>query len=126
MGAMNVFFFLMIRRPPRSTLFPYTTLFRSLSRRNLLTLALALPLMPAGFTAPAAAQDAAPIRIATTTGMIADLAENIGGERVEVVSLMGPGVDPHLYKPSAGDIRRLEEADIIFYNGLELERSEES
>src|SRR3712207_8750839 len=81
MGAMNVFFFLMIRRPPRSTLFPYTTLFRSLSRRNLLTLALALPLTPAGFTAPAAAQDAAPIRITTTTGMIADLAENIGGDR---------------------------------------------
>jgi manganese/zinc/iron transport system substrate-binding protein len=34
---------------------------------------------------------------------------------------MGPGVDPHLYKPSAGDIRKLEGADIIFYNGLELE-----
>jgi len=53
--------------------------------------------------------------------MIGDLARNIGGERVDVVSLMGPGVDPHLYKPSAGDIRKLEGADIIFYNGLELE-----
>lgn len=69
----------------------------------------------------ALAQDAAPIRITTTTGMIADLAANIGGERVDVQSLMGPGVDPHLYKPSAGDIRKLEDADIIFYNGLELE-----
>jgi len=67
------------------------------------------------------AQDAAPIKITTTTGMIADLAANIGGDRVEVVSLMGPGVDPHLYKPSAGDIGKLEDADLIFYNGLELE-----
>jgi manganese/zinc/iron transport system substrate-binding protein len=69
----------------------------------------------------ALAQDSAPIQITTTTGMIADLAANIGGDRVEVVSLMGPGVDPHLYKPSAGDISKLEDADIIFYNGLELE-----
>jgi manganese/zinc/iron transport system substrate-binding protein len=53
--------------------------------------------------------------------MIGDLVQNIGGDRVEVVSLMGPGVDPHLYKPSAGDVGRLEEADIIFYGGLELE-----
>src|SRR5215207_10654 len=90
------------------------------SRRHLLALGLAVPMALTGYTA--AAQDAgASIRITTTTGMIADLAENIGGDRVEVESLMGPGVDPHLYKPSAGDIRRLEEADVIFYNGLELE-----
>lgn len=53
--------------------------------------------------------------------MIGDLAANIGGDRVEVTSLMGQGVDPHLYKPSAGDIRTLEDADVIFYNGLERE-----
>jgi manganese/zinc/iron transport system substrate-binding protein len=61
------------------------------------------------------------IQVVATTGMVADLVKNVGGERVEVAALMGPGVDPHLYKPSAGDIRRLESADIIFYNGLELE-----
>ena len=93
-----------------------------LSRRHVLALGLALSLTFTSFAPLAAAQDAGePIRITTTTGMIADLAENIGGDRVEVVSLMGPGVDPHLYKPSAGDIRRLEEANVIFYNGLELE-----
>jgi manganese/zinc/iron transport system substrate-binding protein len=93
-----------------------------MSRRHLLALGAVLPVALTGFAAPTAAQDAgAPIRITTTTGMIADLAENIGGDRVEADSLMGPGVDPHLYKPSAGDIRRLEEADVIFYNGLELE-----
>lgn len=62
-----------------------------------------------------------PINVTATTGMIADIVKNVGLERVNVTSLMGPGVDPHLYKPTAGDIRKLEQADIIFYNGLELE-----
>jgi manganese/zinc/iron transport system substrate-binding protein len=61
------------------------------------------------------------INVVTTTGMIADTVANVGGERVEVTALMGPGVDPHLYKASASDVNRLDEADIIFYNGLELE-----
>ena len=61
------------------------------------------------------------INIVTTTGMIADIAKNIGGERVQVTALMGPGVDPHLYKASEGDVRLLQEADVIFYNGLHLE-----
>ena len=62
-----------------------------------------------------------PIRIVTTIGMIADLAKNIGGEMVEVTSLMGTGVDPHLYKASAGDVTLISEADLILYNGLHLE-----
>jgi manganese/zinc/iron transport system substrate-binding protein len=62
-----------------------------------------------------------PVKVTTTTGMIADLAANIGAERVDVAGLMGPGVDPHLYKPSASDVEKLEGADIILYNGLELE-----
>jgi manganese/zinc/iron transport system substrate-binding protein len=61
------------------------------------------------------------IRVVATTSMISDLARTIGGERVEVTGLMGPGVDPHLYKASAGDVTRLEQADIVFYNGLHLE-----
>jgi manganese/zinc/iron transport system substrate-binding protein len=61
------------------------------------------------------------INITATVGMIADIARNVGGERVQVTALMGPGVDPHLYKPSYSDVRRLEEADIIFYGGLDLE-----
>ncbi|MCS6800802.1 MAG: zinc ABC transporter substrate-binding protein [Chloroflexota bacterium] len=62
-----------------------------------------------------------PLRIVATTGIVADLVRNIGGERVEVTALMGPGVDPHLYRPTAGDVRRLETADALFYHGLELE-----
>lgn len=62
-----------------------------------------------------------PIRVTATTGMVADLARNIGGERVTVTGLMGPGVDPHLYKARESDVRALQDADIIFYNGLHLE-----
>jgi manganese/zinc/iron transport system substrate-binding protein len=61
------------------------------------------------------------IRAVATTGMVADAVQNIGGERVAVTALMGPGVDPHLYKASAGDVERLQQADIIFYSGLHLE-----
>ncbi len=61
------------------------------------------------------------IMIATTTNVITDLVENIGGDRVQVTGLMGPGVDPHLYRPSAGDLKRLQGADLVFYNGLDLE-----
>jgi manganese/zinc/iron transport system substrate-binding protein len=61
------------------------------------------------------------IRVVTTIGMIADLAERVGGERVEVAGLMGPGVDPHLYKASEGDVIRMAAADVVFYNGLHLE-----
>ncbi|HZG14194.1 MAG TPA: zinc ABC transporter substrate-binding protein [Candidatus Bathyarchaeia archaeon] len=60
-------------------------------------------------------------RITTTTGMVADIVANVGGDKVSVTHLMGPGVDPHLYKASQGDIKRIEEADLIFYSGLHLE-----
>lgn len=62
-----------------------------------------------------------PIRVVTTIGMITDIVQNVGGERVQVTGLMGPGVDPHLYKASEGDVTRMAEADAIFYNGLHLE-----
>lgn len=70
------------------------------------------------------ADQAAPsgrLRVACTTGMVADLARNVGGERVEVDCLMGPGVDPHYYKASQGDLERLSRAGVILYNGLFLE-----
>lgn len=61
------------------------------------------------------------IKVTTTIAQIADAVKHIGGERVMVSSLMGPGVDPHLYQATQGDIKKLAEADIIFYNGLQLE-----
>jgi len=61
------------------------------------------------------------LNIVTTTTMITDLVENIGGDHINVQGLMGSGVDPHLYKASEGDVSKLANADIIFYNGLHLE-----
>jgi len=61
------------------------------------------------------------LNIVTTTTMITDLVTNIGGDKVQVQGLMGSGVDPHLYKASEGDVSKLFDADIVFYNGLHLE-----
>src|SRR5262245_22384533 len=62
-----------------------------------------------------------PIQVVCTTGMVADLAKNIGGEHVSVTALMGAGVDPHLYTASPADVSKLNGADIILYSGLHLE-----
>ena len=61
------------------------------------------------------------LNVVTTTSMITDLVKNIGGDSINVQGLMGSGVDPHLYKASEGDVSKLVNADIIFYNGLHLE-----
>jgi manganese/zinc/iron transport system substrate-binding protein len=66
-------------------------------------------------------KDDGKITIVTTTGIIADCITNIVGDNAEVISLMGAGVDPHLYKASQGDVSKLGNADIIIYNGLHLE-----
>lgn len=64
---------------------------------------------------------AEPTRVVATTTMVADLVASIGGERVEVIGMMGAGVDPHLYKAKASDLTRLQQAEVVFYNGLNLE-----
>lgn len=62
-----------------------------------------------------------PIHVVCTTGMVADLVRNVGGDKVKVSQIMGEGVDPHLYKASPGDVNALNGADAIFYSGLHLE-----
>src|SRR5689334_22097844 len=62
-----------------------------------------------------------PMKVVCTTGPVADMVRNVGGEHVNVTALMGPGVDPHLYKAVPSDIEQLDAADAIFYNGLHLE-----
>lgn len=62
-----------------------------------------------------------PVRVVATTNIIGDLVQQVGGDRVDLTTLMGPGVDPHLYKAREGDVQRMAEADIILYNGLDLE-----
>jgi len=61
------------------------------------------------------------LQVVTTTTMITDLVKNIGGDKIDIQGLMGAGVDPHLYKASAGDVSKLFNADVIVYSGLHLE-----
>ena len=61
------------------------------------------------------------LRIVATTGMIGDLVRRVVGDRGEVVVLMGEGIDPHLFTPTASDVRGLLAADVVFHNGLMLE-----
>ena len=62
-----------------------------------------------------------PLSVVATTGMIADTAARVAGDTAVVVGLMGPGVDPHLYKAGEADVRKLTGADLVLYNGLYLE-----
>lgn len=62
-----------------------------------------------------------PIRVTCTVGMLADIVEQIGGDRLEVTRLMGPGTDPHGYKTSPGDVKKLGSSDLILYCGHHLE-----
>ncbi len=79
-------------------------------------------LLLAGFlwTLPSAAADSR-LQLVATTGMVADVVREIGSEQVEVKGLMGPGVDPHLYRQTRSDITALSRADAVFWNGLYLE-----
>lgn len=62
-----------------------------------------------------------PLQVTCTIGMITDVAGIVGGDHAEVVGLMGAGVDPHTYKATQSDLRKLTGADVILYNGLHLE-----
>lgn len=72
-------------------------------------------------SAQALAENEAPLEVMTTVGMVGDVARRIGGECASVESLMGPGTDPHVYQASAGDVRALQNADMILYSGYSLE-----
>ena len=62
-----------------------------------------------------------PVRVVCTTTIVADVVQRVGGDRVEVEALMGPGVDPHKYVATAGDKAKLERAHLVLFNGLHLE-----
>ncbi|WP_227004087.1 metal ABC transporter solute-binding protein, Zn/Mn family [Salicibibacter halophilus] len=66
-------------------------------------------------------EEGEPIQVTTTIAQIDDIVENVGGEHVDSTPLMGPGTDPHVYQASHGDVELLEDADMIFWNGLNLE-----
>jgi manganese/zinc/iron transport system substrate-binding protein len=89
-------------------------------RRPSLICALLLPALLAACSRVESDPDGRPL-VVVTTGMIAEMVARVGGDDIQVEALMPAGVDPHLFKPSQGDVQRLGRADLIFYNGLHLE-----
>ncbi|WP_413450419.1 zinc ABC transporter substrate-binding protein [Georgenia phoenicis] len=88
--------------------------------RNLVAVASGLMLL-AACAGPADGTDDGRVSVTVTTTHAADLLRTVGGPHVEVTALMGPGVDPHLYRASQGDVHALVEADLVVYHGLFLE-----
>lgn len=71
---------------------------------------------------PAPNSSASPkLKVVATTGMVADMVRQIGGEQVELIQLMKSGIDPHLYKPNVDDVIAIKRAEVVFYNGFKLE-----
>jgi manganese/zinc/iron transport system substrate-binding protein len=92
-----------------------------ISPRLITALSLLAAIGAAGCAPPEPAASQGRLNVVTTVGMIRDVVQNVGGDHVHATGLMGPGVDPHLYKASEGDVRRLFRADVVFYGGLHLE-----
>lgn len=91
-----------------------------LSRRGLLA-AGAFTLATAALGAPAGAQNARKFKVITTFTIIADMARNVAGEAAEVESLTKPGAEIHNYQPTPGDLLKAQDAQLIIWNGLNLE-----
>lgn len=62
-----------------------------------------------------------PVRVTCTTTIVADVVLRVGGDRVGVQTLMGPGIDPHKHIPVSSDRAKLDDAHLVFFNGLHLE-----
>ena len=81
------------------------------------------PPTPAPATMPPAPAVAEPINVVTTTNIVADWVQAVGGDNVEVLSLLPPGADPHAYQPGAQDVAAIADADLVLAVGLGLEES---
>ncbi len=69
--------------------------------------------------------DSGKVQVVTTLPLFADFVREVGGERVEVTSLVPAGADPHTFEPSPSDVKKVAQADIAFANGLDLEPAAE-
>lgn len=75
----------------------------------------------ASLTAPALSAEDATVSAVATFSILGDIVGEIGGDRVQLTTLVGPDGDTHVYEPRPSDIRAVAEADILFMNGLGLE-----
>jgi len=103
----------------------------TLSRLSLVFLAGLLFTLPSTGCGPSSANTSSsseeraaieyPYKIVTTCAMVTDIVKIVAGDKADVQGLMGEGVDPHLYRPTRNDVKKLTEADVVFYSGLMLE-----
>ncbi|GAA3910213.1 metal ABC transporter substrate-binding protein [Halomonas cibimaris] len=84
-------------------------------------LAAALLLALLSVTAHSSARAAERVSVVASFAILADMVKNVGGEHVQVTSLIGPGSDAHSYSPSPGDVRTLSRARLVVFNGLNFE-----
>ncbi len=92
--------------------------------RRALSILILLPILTLLLAACAPAADAGDdgrLNVVATTGQIGDAVRFIGGDAIVARTLLGPGIDPHTYVATEGDLRTFQRADVIFYNGLHLE-----
>ena len=94
-----------------------------MKRPSMSALVALAPLALLLLTPPSFAQTPAPssLQVVASFSILADLVENVGGDAVQVTTLIGPGVDAHTYDPAPADLVVLAEADVIFENGLGFE-----
>ncbi|MGO4573520.1 metal ABC transporter substrate-binding protein [Microvirga sp. 2TAF3] len=90
------------------------------TRKSVLSLLLGC-LALAGTPLTAAAQTPEKLKVVATFSILGDLVRNVGGDRIEVTTLVGPNGDAHVYSPTPADGRRLAESRIVFTNGLKFE-----
>src|SRR5262245_56206978 len=88
-----------------------------ITRRHLLTATAAVAALLA--TAPAVAQEK--LKVLATFSILGDLVRNVGGDRVEVATLVGPNSDAHVYAPAPADAKKVADAKVVFTNGLGYE-----
>jgi zinc/manganese transport system substrate-binding protein len=91
-----------------------------LTRRSVVSL-LAGCLTLAASAVPAAAQTTEKLKVVASFSILGDMVRNVGGERIELATLVGPNGDAHVYSPTPADGRRLTEAKVVFTNGLKFE-----
>ncbi len=91
-------------------------------KKNLLILfTLVLPIIIMGCEKKSSFPENDKPNVVATTTLVGDLVHNIGGDKINLKTLMGPGIDPHMYKASAGDVTAMQKADMIIYSGIHLE-----
>ncbi|HLB47817.1 MAG TPA: zinc ABC transporter substrate-binding protein, partial [Anaerolineales bacterium] len=92
-----------------------------IDKRQGLTLAILLSLVAAACVAPPTRVPTGKLKVVATFSVLGDLVQNVGGDKIELHTLVAPGVDTHTFEPSPADNRTLAEASLVFENGLGFE-----